>query len=362
MKTRTSLMTPNPCRKASLWLAATLVLGALGCARTDDLDGGLEHPESAKKPLSPGETLGDPPAPPEAPPNPLLHARLFVDPESLSMLQTKALEKTAPTKAEVLARIAQEPQALWLGGWNTNVFRAAEHFVGRARAAGEVPVMVAYNIPLRDCGQHSKGGLRTLAEYQRWVSDLARGIGDDPAVVILEPDALGHFQECLTAEQKTERLEALRYGVRVLRTSKNTAVYLDAGHPRWVPADEMAKRLRDAGVESANGFSLNTSNYVSTDENLAYGRKLSALLDGKHFVIDTSRNGAGPYEEAKTPEEQWCNPPGRKIGVAPTTNTGEPLCDGFLWLKRPGESDGECAGGPRAGVWWEAQALELARR
>ena len=59
--------------------------------------------------------------------------------------------------------------------------------------------------------------------------------------------------------------------------------------------------------------------------------------------------------------------PGRKIGVLPTVETGEPLCDGFLWLKRPDESDGECknAGpahqGPKAGVWWEERALELAQ-
>ena len=100
---------------------------------------------------------------------------------------------------------------------------------------------------------------------------------------------------------------------------------------------------------------------------MEYGKKISALIGGKHFIIDTSRNGAGPLENPGNAEESWCNPPGRKIGHLPTTETGEPLCDGFLWLKRPGESDGECknAGpahqGPKAGVWWEERALELAQ-
>ena len=41
---------------------------------------------------------------------------------------------------------------------------------------------------------------------------------------------------------------------------------------------------------------------------------------------------------------------------------GEPLVDGFLWLKRPGESDGECLRGePKAGVFWLEQALEYAK-
>jgi endoglucanase len=186
------------------------------------------------------------------------------------------------------------------------------------------------------------------------------GIADRAAVVVLEPDALGHFQECLKAEQKDERMALLGDAVRVLRQNPKVAVYLDAGHARWVPAEEMAERLKLAGIEHAHGFALNTSNYVRTEENLEFGHKLSELTGGKHFIIDTSRNGAGPYEDAKNVEETWCNPPGRKIGVAPTIETGDPLCDGFLWLKRPGESDGACGGGPVAGAFWTERAIELA--
>ncbi|CAM5532402.1 glycoside hydrolase family 6 protein [Streptomyces hirsutus] len=34
--------------------------------------------------------------------------------------------------------------------------------------------------------------------------------------------------------------------------------------------------------------------------------------------------------------------------------------DAYLWVKRPGESDGECKGGPKAGEWWEDYAVKLA--
>ncbi|RKN54957.1 endoglucanase, partial [Streptomyces klenkii] len=84
----------------------------------------------------------------------------------------------------------------------------------------------------------------------------------------------------------------------------------------------------------------------------------SELLGGAHFVIDTSRNGNGPYEGT---DEPWCNPPGRALGDAPTAGTGDPLVDAYLWIKRPGESDGECRGGPPAGQWWPEYALALAR-
>lgn len=351
----------------SLFLGCSALALGPGCKKKS-AGGGASAPASAgpvaksgKQPFPADAPIAEASAPPAGPANPLVGAKLFVDPESLSMLQANRLRSSDPSKAQTLDRIAQQPQGLWMGEWNTNIFRAVDHFVGRAKAAGAVPVMIAYNIPNRDCGQYSKGGLRGKADYQRWIRNVAAGIGQDAAVVILEPDALGHFQECLSDAQKQERMDLLNDAVRVLRQNPNAAVYLDAGHPRWQPADEIARRLKLAGVEHANGFSLNVSNYVGTEECLSYGHKVSELLGGKHFVIDSSRNGAGPYEQARTEEEKWCNPPGRKVGAPPTTSTGDGLCDAFLWLKRPGESDGECGRGePRAGVFWLERALEQA--
>jgi endoglucanase len=89
----------------------------------------------------------------------------------------------------------------------------------------------------------------------------------------------------------------------------------------------------------------------------AYGGQLSRLIGGKHFIVDTSRNGLGP-----APDGSWCNPSGRALGERPTTATGDPLADAYFWIKRPGESDGTCNGGPAAGQWWGDYALGLAKR
>ena len=73
-------------------------------------------------------------------------------------------------------------------------------------------------------------------------------------------------------------------------------------------------------------------------------------------MVDTSRNGLGgsaPYE--------WCNPEGRALGTRATSSTGHAYADAFLWIKRPGESDGPCNGGPSSGVWWGEYALGLAK-
>jgi endoglucanase len=354
-------------KSSLLTLGLALVLTAACSSGSASSPASSPADESGIKRPDPHAPLTDPPVPPPVTANPLKGAKLFVDPESNAMGRANSLRNKDPEKAALLDKIAKQPQGLWMGEWNSNVFRAAKHFVDRAMADNSVAVIIAYNIPHRDAAAveagigESAGGLASKEKYQRWIRDLNAGIGNRPVAVILEPDALPGITS-LSPELQEERYFLFNDAVKVLRQNPNAAVYIDAGHAKWVPAKDMAERLKKAGVEHASGFSLNTSNYRTTEESLAYGKELSAMTGGKHFVIDTSRNGAGPWEGAKTVTEMWCNPPGRKIGLPPTTDTGEPMVDGYLWLKRPGESDGECERGePKAGVFWLEQALEYAR-
>jgi endoglucanase len=301
---------------------------------------------------------GELPAPEPRPAghNPFAGARLFVDPTSNARRTADTWRSTRPADAALLDRIAHQPQAEWLGDWNGNISRDVAAHAKNAADADALAVLVAYNIPNRDCGQHSAGGSGSAAGYRRWIRDFARGISGYPAAVILEPDALGLIDKCLSAAEREERLSLLQDAVRAIRSRPKAAVYIDAGNAKWVAAAEMAGRLKAAGVAEADGFALNVSNYISTADTVAYGEQISKLLGGAHFVIDTSRNGNGP-----TVDYAWCNPKGRAIGHPPTADTGHALVDAYLWIKRPGESDGACNGGPRAGAWWPEQALELAR-
>lgn len=57
-------------------------------------------------------------------------------------------------------------------------------------------------------------------------------------------------------------------------------------------------------------------------------------------------------------------PAGRALGVRPTTTTGNALIDAYLWIKRPGESDGACGdlpSPPPAGAFFPAYAQMLAK-
>ena len=288
----------------------------------------------------------------EAQGNPLSGKRLYVDPNSTARRQAETLRRSRPQDAALLTQIANQPVARWLGGWVGDIGREVDNAVSTITGSGSLPVFVAYNIPGRDCGQYSAGGANGTDAYRAWIRSFANGLRGRQSLVVLEPDALAGM-DCLNASGQQQRLAMLRDAVQVLKAQR-ADVYIDAGNARWKSADVMASRLKDAGVASADGFSLNVSNYIDNAANIAFGERVSRLLGGKHFIIDTSRNGLGSTN-------QWCNPHGQALGVAPTTNTGHPLVDAFLWIKQPGESDGTCQGGPKAGSWWTDIALELSR-
>jgi endoglucanase len=403
------------------------------------------------------------------------NTRFFVPVPTKAALQQEAtlLRNGQRAEAARLARMLGTPQAVWFtSGTPAQVQRQVRVTMAEAALEGAVPVLVAYYIPGRDCAQYSSGGALTDADYQTWIDAFAAGIGHGKAVVILEPDALGNMpSDCnLPAGANYPftdqgRITDLVHAVGALEAEPNTLVYLDGTHSAWQQVGNIAQRLVEAGVQQAQGFYLNVSNYQYTSNNIAYGTWISdciayaqaagaidsgAVEPGSyqaetdffngscpnqywnggpatnwqgtamnnyvpwndktpsasdlpdpdtvvgingayandlasvgatattHFVIDTSRNGQGPNpmtggadadmaDYTSTPFNQpanvisalqagnWCNPPGSSLGLTPTANTGVPLADAYLWVKLPGESDGQCdsTGGVRS---WDYNA------
>jgi endoglucanase len=348
--------------------------------------------------------------------------------------------------ADLIREMIDTPQAVWFTkGTPKSVQQDVKNTVKLAAGKGTVPILVAYNIPFRDCAQFSAGGATTVQEYTAWIDGFAAGIGDEKAVVILEPDGLGiipwydplgsadgsdALEWCQPAEADpvsaaADRFAMMNYAVDALKAHPNVSVYLDGTHSAWLGAGDAADRLIQAGVERADGFFLNVSNYRLTNHLVKYGQWISDCIylsqnswwqaswcasqyypanpndfstwvlsdaaydqafadtgltrnpdEQAHFVIDTGRNGQGPWTPPAYPDPQdWCNPPGRGLGLLPTANTNLPLLDAYLWVKIPGESDGECTRGlgdagvtidpewgvidPAAGQWFPEMALDL---
>ena len=312
------------------------------------------------------------------------------------------------------------PRAVWFTrGTPAQVSSQVQQTMAAAAAQQAVPVLVAYDIPGRDCAKYSAGGALDQASYESWIAAFASGIGSGQAVVILEPDALGNMPSGCGLPSSVypftdaARIAELQDAVSVLTANPGTNVYLDGTHSAWQPVGTMTQRLLAAGVQRAQGFFLNVSNFQPTAELAEYGtwisdciamvtdpsnafynnpsacasqyrpatqgdfstwgltsqwyaRNLSSAVATTHFVIDTSRNGRGPNSMrsyAGPPYNQppgvvaalasgaWCNPPGSGLGQQPTAGTGVPLLDAYLWIKSPGQSDGQCDAAGRARAW-----------
>lgn len=285
-------------------------------------------------------------------------AKLWVNPNSDPANWAKQ-SGISSTDRQLMQKVAAGAETQWFStNWISNMQQAVASYVSTAAASGAVPTMVLYNIPFRDCGQYSAGGANDPNSYKQTVDQFAAGIGSNKAAVIIEPDALT-LTDCLSPSQLSQRFDLLKYAVQKFASLGNTATYLDIGHPAWKTPQEAAHLLASGGVQGATGFALNVANFYTDDQNISYGtqiaNELSKLgISGKHFVIDSGRNGNGS-------NGQWCNPSGRALGRLPTTNTGNSLVDAFLWVKGPGGSDGNCNGGPAAGQFWPQYALDLAR-
>ncbi|GAA0797897.1 glycoside hydrolase family 6 protein [Spirilliplanes yamanashiensis] len=264
----------------------------------------------------------------------------YVDPNT-SAATWVASHRADGRAASIKTSIADRPMARWFGNWSGDIGQAVGAFVGAADQADRLPVLVAYNLPGRDaCGGHSAGGAGSPAAYYTWISAFADAIKDRPAIVIVEPDALGDFA-CMDAAAISTRNDLLRFASTQFRDrSPNTWAYLDAGNAGWVAANVMAGRLHAAGLANVRGFSVNVSNYYTTGQSATYGSSVNAALSRhgyqRSYVIDTSRNGNGS-------NGQWCNPAGRRIGTPPQKGGGAEL---LLWIKAPGESDGACGTAP----------------
>ena len=295
--------------------------------------------------------------------NPLAGLRFYVDQESSAMEQWRSLRRSGQQhKADLVWKIAREPKSVWVGRFTSPNFQVkVRRIFDSAHAQGAVPILTVLRAQSTRCSPtYDGGGPAEDARTRAWYDDLGRAIGSDRVVIAFEPDSLGTI-DCHARSRRAARYRLLRYGIDVLSRNANATIYIEAGASDWEGASRMAKKLRKVGVAKVRGFMLNATHYDWTRANVAYGLKLSRLVGGKHFVINTAENGRGPIHTRLANGRrltQWCNPPKRGLGPAPTTNTSNPMADAYLWINRPGYAQ-SCQGRPIA--WYLPRALSYAK-
>jgi endoglucanase len=268
-----------------------------------------------------------------------LSGSLYRDPNS-AVVKWVAANPNDSRTGVIRDKIASQPAARWVANYNPSTIQSeTSSYVSAANAAGQIPLLSVYEIPNRDCGGASAGGAPDLNSYQTWVSNFSRGLGNQTVIIILETDSIA-LQTCLSASEVTARGNALSQATRTIKSANpNAKVYLDGGHSAWNSASEQANRLRAAGIQYADGFYTNVSNFNTTSAEANYGNEIISALNGagvsgKRQIIDTSRNGGA--------QGDWCGDDNtdRRIGQYPTLNTGQNniniLCDKRNGGRRPG--------------------------
>src|SRR4051794_28492184 len=182
-----------------------------------------------------------------------------------------------------------------------------------------------------------------ISDYKRWIQEFAAGIGDSRVIMLLQPDM--PFTLCLPHHSQID-LQLISWTVSQFSALPHTTVYIDSGASDWQKPATAAAMLKRAGVAKARGFALNLTHVASTAHELAYGKKIVALLARKHvhthFAVNTSMNGRPFTTQAhwrtfvagtvcKTRSSRACV----TLGQPPTTQTRTASCDAFLWFGRP---------------------------
>jgi endoglucanase len=310
-------------------------------------------------PRDPANPLALPVAPTGG--NPLSGAGFFVDPQSVAA--------HAAQSVPAIGVIARQPGTARFGKFSfgsngvPDIQTAVSRYLARAEveAPGTVPLLATYRILHGLCG-HASDSPADAASYHNFIEGFAQGVGSYRAVLFLEMDSI-ITMPCLSHHGQAVREHELRDAISVLIANcPHLVIYLDAGAADALRARAAARFLRASGVANIEGFFLNATHFDWTKHEIRYGRQISRVLGGKHFVVNTGENGLGPQRPRDIVHqglEVLCNPRAG-LGPLPTASTGYGNVDMFAWTSNPGESGGSCgAGAPATGVYWPAYAKSL---
>ncbi len=211
--------------------------------------------------------------------------------------------------------------------------------------ANQTSVIIVYGIPNKDCnGQESSSGSNSnMNDYVEFINNLKSAVDGSSVIYILEPDAvaLSINQQC---GSQLNYVSYVTKAYEILSDTDSAQIYIDIGFWTIIYGESDRSQVMNI-VNQINtnnklkGISLNLANYRSTSEMQQYCSIFkSESSNGYNCIIDTSRNANGPSSD-----NEWCNYNGAGIGLIPEQDPNADI-DYYLWLKPPGDLDGQCVG------------------
>jgi len=266
----------------------------------------------------------------------------------------------------LLAKIALRPLAFWFGAWDSDSGASdlarqyiAQDTAGNPNALAQLAVFRLDPWEAAACSNVASASSQN--SYRRWIDNFAAGIGSSRVALILQPD----LPFALCAPNRTP-LSLVAYAAARFSALPYTTVYIDAGAAYRASPSQAAGLLEQAGIRRVRGFALNATQYDSTWDELRFGARIEGQLAalgirGKHFVINTSENGApflygqyhGDHNNPRVCRNRYdtiC----ATLGIPPTWHVTDRrlhlsprdsaiagrYADAYLWIGRPWLDDG----------------------
>jgi endoglucanase len=284
----------------------------------------------------------------------------------------KGKKGSAAYDIRMLEKIADQPEALRFstgagGGGPGATYGQVQKILCKNLTAdpGSIPIISTYFLHPLAPGCQSKAAFEAIGpKFRRQIDEVAAGVGNRPAVFLLEIDGLGSSRCVIHSAARSVYEADLRYEIDKISALPHTVVYMEGGYSDSNSPAYTAGVLNAIGIRKIRGFYTNDTHLQWTAKEAKWAQRVSAKTHGAHFLINTSENGQGPKlnpHPITQGVENLCNPPGRGLGPKPTTSTPFAHSDGFVWQHVPGNSSG-CGGGPPGGTFWLAKAVGLASR
>jgi endoglucanase len=270
------------------------------------------------------------------------------------------------THAAILRRYADNPMGKTFASFVKNPRQAVRQYLERAwsEQPGAVPFLNLSRIQWDVCPFHGTEAGSSEGEVESWVRGFSAAVGQFRVEIAVETDRLALMQ-CLPGWAKAEHYRELTYEVHYLHAhNPNAILYIDAGASDWGGNSPsiMASRLRNADIAEAQGFQLGASHHDWTTKEIKYGLKISQMLGGKHFIINTNANGWGGKSRWSSPHwHRGCIPNGEGVGIRPSVQTPDPHIDAFVWSGVPGYEGGSCIGESGGYRFYVTEAISLAK-
>jgi hypothetical protein len=257
------------------------------------------------------------------------------------------LSRRVSYRVHMLEKIGDFPQAhqfslYTAGGSGSAIFTQVQNYLCRIKRTDPTAgaVITTYFVKHSGCNSGAQ------PEFQAEVNALKSAVGNFPALIFVEEDAIDTI--CWRSPAAVRgRAALLKYEIDQLSQLPHALLYVEGGTSDANSPAEAARVLNASDASKIRGFFTNDTHFNWASKEIKYANKVSALTHGLHFVVDTRGDGNGPLlspHPVTQGVEQLCNPPGRALGPKPGASNGRFYgmysrhLDGFVWVTTPGES------------------------